>query len=436
MATIIKGERRNRPGKWIVDYRDSFGRRRWKVRRTKEQAEDALAEVIRQSRQRGRPACDPDVTLAAYAERWLGQLAASVKPRTVESARNTLRLHLLPAFGKIKMRQLARGPIKEFLGEKLKAGYSQNTVRLLLAALRALLNAAVEDGLILANPAARLGRALRLVTSPSARQERVKAMTREQLAAFLEACRSHSHGHIRRLYPFFLVMARTGLRVGEALALQWADVGWTARSLRVERGFSGGRLETPKSGHGRDVDLSAQTVEVLRRLQVKRKAETLRRGWGELPPWIFPNEAGQPMDHSNLRKAFGKGLKAAGLPGHFTLHGLRHTFASLLLQQGESPVYVQRQLGHTSIKLTVDTYGKWLPMGNKVAVDKLDDAGAVGSAAAPAPAPTGSQPVAKTGSQAAAAGGNVVQLPDKIGEPWRSRTSNLLIKSQLLYQLS
>jgi integrase len=63
----------------------------------------------------------------------------------------------------------------------------------------------------------------------------------------------------------------------------------------------------------------------------------------------------------------------AGLPPHFTPHSFRHTFASLLLQQGESPAYVQRQLGHASIKLTVDTYGKWLPMGNKAAVDRLDD---------------------------------------------------------------
>ena len=66
-------------------------------------------------------------------------------------------------------------------------------------------------------------------------------------------------------------------------------------------------------------------------------------------------------------------LKAVGFPLHFSPHCLRHTFASLLLQQQESPAYVQRQLGHSSIKLTVDTYGKWLPMGNKAAVDRLDD---------------------------------------------------------------
>ncbi len=79
------------------------------------------------------------------------------------------------------------------------------------------------------------------------------------------------------------------------------------------------------------------------------------------------------LNKGNVRRVFVRLLKRAKLPLHFSPHCLRHTFASLLLQQGESPVYVQRQLGHASIKLTVDTYGKWLPMGNKAAVDRLDD---------------------------------------------------------------
>ena len=78
------------------------------------------------------------------------------------------------------------------------------------------------------------------------------------------------------------------------------------------------------------------------------------------------------LDEANVRKAMRRVLKKAGLPEHFTPHCLRHTYASLMLQQGESVAYVQRQLGHASIQLTVDTYGKWLPMGNKAAVDRLD----------------------------------------------------------------
>src|SRR5207237_7880206 len=86
----------------------------------------------------------------------------------------------------------------------------------------------------------------------------------------------------------------------------------------------------------------------------------------------FCTEAGTPLDRSRVRKVMRRTLKAASLPPHFSPHCLRHAFASLLLQQGESPAYVQRQLGHASIQLTVDTYGKWLPMGNKAADDALD----------------------------------------------------------------
>ena len=140
-------------------------------------------------------------------------------------------------------------------------------------------------------------------------------------------------------------------------------------------------------------------------------------------------------------------LRAAGLPGHWSPHSLRHTFASLLLQAGESPTYVQRQLGHASIKLTVDTYGRWLPLGNPAAVDRLDDAAvhtAAGGEGAHALGSTGAcsaevvaNPVADcpgTGSAGSA------QLPARMvgvgGEPSGIRTQDPLIKSQVLYRLS
>jgi integrase len=98
---------------------------------------------------------------------------------------------------------------------------------------------AVElDGLPDKNPAA-IGKRLRLTPPPRARAEAIKVMTRQQLTVFLEACRNHVDGSVRRLYPFFLLMARTGLRLGEALAVQWEDINWRDRGLRVERAFSG-----------------------------------------------------------------------------------------------------------------------------------------------------------------------------------------------------
>ncbi len=405
---------RKRRGKWVVDYRDAAGIRRWATCRTRREAEEVLDVRRREARQATRPVVDPDITVAVYAERWLGLVAASVKPRTMETTRYALRTHLLPALGAMKVRQLAKGQVKAFLAGKLVSGLAPATVRIIYSTLRALLNAAVDDGLILANPAARLGRHLRLVQAPTARQEEIKAMTRSQLAAFLTAAEQD-----RRLYPLFFLLARTGMRLGEAFGLQWGDLDFQAREIRVARALSAGRIETPKSGHGRTVDMSQQLAAMLRRCQVERKAETLKRGWTEMPPWVFCTETGTPLDKSKVRKVFARALKRAGLPGHFSPHCLRHTFASLLLQQGESAVYVQRQLGHASIKLTVDTYGRWLPMGNKAAVDRLDEG-------------NGSKMVAKT----MAVSKDAAQVPEKSGEPWWDRTTDPLLKRQVLYHLS
>lgn len=364
MACIRKrGKRR-----WVVDYRDAWGRRRWVSRRTREAAKTVLAEVLRAAHQPSRPVVDPDIRLDAYADRWLGLVPATVKPRTVETYRRVVTLHLVPALGRFKLAALHRSRIKTLLVEQL-GSRSRGTVRLTLAVLRTLLSAAVDDGVLLANPATRLGRALKLASPAAPDTEEMKAMTRPQVAAFLAT----AGRVVPRYAPLFLLFARTGMRLGEALALQWPDLDFQARTLRVARALSAGRVETPKSGRGRTVDMSAQLSRALLRLAHQRKAETLRRGWPELPPWLFVTTAGTVLDPSRTLKAFKRTLRKAGLPLHFSPHCLRHTYASSLLSDGVSPAYVQRQLGHSSIKLTVDLYGRWLPMENKGAVDRLDD---------------------------------------------------------------
>jgi integrase len=108
-------------------------------------------------------------------------------------------------------------------------------------------------------------------------------------------------------------------------------------------------------------------------LQVERKRETLQRGWREVPAWLFVNQDGRRLNPRRVGEAFARALKAGRPPGHFTPHSPRHTYASLLLADGTSPAYVKEQLGHASISMTVDLYGKWLPASNHGAVDRLDE---------------------------------------------------------------
>ena len=127
---------------------------------------------------------------------------------------------------------------------------------------------------------------------------------------------------------------------------------------------------------------------------------------------------GQPMDDTKIRKVFAKLLAKAGLAQR-NLHFLRHTFASLLLQQGESLKYVQEQLGHSSIKRTCDIYGHLVPGGNRQAVDRLDE---------------GDGNILETFSRLAKK--EEMQVIEKNGATRRTRTADLLITNQLLYQLS
>jgi integrase len=279
---------RKRRGKWIADYRDGAGCRHVPSFDTRREAEDFLARRVPESRQVMKPAVDSNITMAVYSERWLGLVQGHLKTRTLASYQHTLRLHILPELGSLKVRNVSRSHVRTMLSEKLRTGkikritegtsvkdlrvpLARASVRIIHATLRALLNAAVDEGIIAINPAERLGRHLRLVAPATARQEEIKAMTRRQLANLLGASAAAAKEYERRHYELFLLLARTGMRLGEALALQWEDVDFPNREIRVARAFSAGRIETPKSGHGRTVDVSNQLAANLMRLKVIRK---------------------------------------------------------------------------------------------------------------------------------------------------------------------
>jgi len=384
---------RRRRGKWVLDYRDATGRRCWETYDTRGAAEEELERALGQKRRPKRSSADANITLSAYWRRWVQEIQPSLKTTTIESYEWAAK-HALPILGHLKVRAISRPHVKQLLVEKMRS-LARDSVRTLHAALHACLAEAVEDEIIAENPAT-LGRSLksrskafRLTLTTAERQERVKAMTADQLRAFEQAAPTAASPRSEAAtaaWPMFYIMARTGLRLGEAAGLQWDDPDFNGRQIRVARAVSkdGKRIETPKSGRSRLVDMSASVRDLLLRLDAARKAEALRQGVPveTLTAWVFHTRGGRPLDHSNVERAFKRVLKAAGLPLHLSPHSLRHTYASLLLQQGESPAYVQEQLGHTSINMTVDTYGKWLPRGNPAVVDRLDQRIAGGSAEA------------------------------------------------------
>jgi len=206
-------------------------------------------------------------------------------------------------------------------------------------------------------------------------------------------CNSNTQGIIRekakfekamqqqypRYYPLFLTALRTGMRLGELIALQPGDLDFNGGFIEIRRAFSRGRLTTPKSGKSRRVDMSNGLAETLKQYLISRKTETLKKGWGEPPELLFYNEAGNRIDINGIRKrVFYKCLEKAGLR-RIRIHDLRHTYATLRISKGDNILDVSKQLGHHSIKITLDTYAHWMPGGKKSEVDELDGRQAPGT---------------------------------------------------------
>jgi len=220
--------------------------------------------------------------------------------------------------------------------------------------MASILSQAVEDEVIVANPAHNIRNVIKLADS----SEEVNPLTRQELTLLLDTVQEHFSEH----YPLFLLLARTGMRVGEALGLQWGDIDFAGRFIEVKRSWTKGRITTPKGGKKRAVDMSLQLTEVLKFYTQALTSENL-----------FTNLFGNLIDLDNWRRrVFQKALKKADLR-KVRIHDLRHTYATLRISKGDNIADVSKQLGHHSVKLTMDVYYHWMPGKKKDEVDALDD---------------------------------------------------------------
>ena len=373
------------PRPWYVKYRDADGRQHYPAFRTHREAQAWLeTHGPRLRAARGLvPLVAADSTVAVYGARWLAGLEGAVKARSHDHYAAHFARYVEPRLGARPVAELTRPELRAFLVDCRKAGVAgrplaTGSMYAIYATLRAMLNAAIEDGLRGDNPAARLGKPLHLHPSKLARQAAIRrrALDREQTQRLLE----HTRTAEPAWYPLVLTLPRTGLRIGEALMLRPEDFNATARTLRVERAWNAKhrREESPKHG-ARVVDVSPQLAAVLE-AHLGALGKVVGLDGAPVVRWIFPSLEGTMLDDRNVRRTLARLAAGAKLGRGLGPHDLRHTFGSQLIAAGKSPVYVQRQMGHASVATTVDLYGSGLPMEDRAGVDVLDAAPATNPA--------------------------------------------------------
>lgn len=261
-------------------------------------------------------------TVRSWATEWLVMCEdAGLKPDTVNQYRTTFRLHINPHIGDVDLATLRPGHIKKLLKDLKDSGQSASTTHRVMAILRTCLRQAIVNEHLASDPT--IGQKL-----PKRETTKAKAWSSEDLKTFLEAARESG------LWTLFLVAATTGARLGELRKLRWEDVDLNARTISVQSGKT--------EAAARTITLAEDVADVL-------KAQQQDSGlvWGGI-------------HQTTIRRQFEAIIKAAGLP-RITFHGLRHTFASVSLQEGVPLTVVSQKLGHSSPHITLKVYAHCLP---------------------------------------------------------------------------
>jgi integrase len=201
-------------------------------------------------------------------------------------------------------------------------------------------------------------------------------MTMAEREKFLAACLEECPDY----HPLFFTALRAGLRKGELIALQWGDIQLGAseddreKFILVRRNYYMGEFGTPKNHEYRRVDMTKQLRAVLAEWKDRALVRAYQVGKASIAEdLVFPSEERTPISADNIVPRYMEPtLERAGLR-RFRFHDLRHTFGSLMIQKGVSPAYVQKQMGHKSIQVTIDIYGHLIPGANSEWIDVLDE---------------------------------------------------------------
>ena len=290
-------------------------------------------------------------TVGSWLEIWMENYAKiKLRPSMFKTSQGFLKNHIKPRIGSIPLAELTSLDLQKFYkhlleggrvdrieAKKKSKGLAPKTVRNIHQMICSAYNLAMEQKLVNRNPTQ--GCAL-----PKVEHKEMKTLTADQMSAFFREAKETG------VYELYYLDLATGLRRGELLGLKWTDVDFGRGVLKIQRAISrqNGRVEEAplktKNAY-RTLPLSADALDVL-------KAQKCKVGGSK---WVFPSPTGGLMSPDSVLHMLQRVLKRAGLP-RIRFHDLRHTFATMAVQNGVDVKTVSSMLGHYSAGFTLDTY--------------------------------------------------------------------------------
>ena len=299
----------------------------------------AAKEELLQELKGGKQKEEEEVTLEAYAIDWLDGVWPTLAPETRKRYSNELVNHILPTFGKLKLKDITVSAV-ELWRNNLQNTHANSTINGHLRLLRTIMSRAWNEGHIERNPAT----AVKTLKEDDVRTtlEEPNSLTPEQTRRFLEKAKVLYPQH----YAMILTMVTTSIRISAARALRWEDISWTRQMITVCRRLSG-EEELRGVKEGADIKIVPMTSALISTLQEHRKRlnpQQLKSGL------VFPSEPGGHRSRSVLNTPFKKILKAAGIKQRFTPHGSRRT-ANNLVRQVASKLITKSITGHCTDRM-------------------------------------------------------------------------------------
>lgn len=312
-------------------------RRRTVSGKTRKEVLERL-RALQRDQEAGTLVAPSSQTTGDFLTSWLdNSVHGHLAYNSYEAYRNAVT-HLTPHLESIPLQSLTAQHIERAKGSMIREGVSQQSARYFLRVLRIALNRAVRWGLLARNPAL-------MVDLPRVRRKEARAWTQAECLQFLAASKGH------RLEHFYAVVLALALRKSEAQALRWQDVDLDKGTVSIRGG-----LQRNQDGPQLVPAKSDKSVRTLHLPSLARSALESQRE-AQIPPceWVFPNTQGKPLHEAVINWEFTQICKRADLP-LITVHGLRHTTATLLLGEGIGPHIVSEMLGHSSVIVTLTVY--------------------------------------------------------------------------------